>query len=124
MVGSTGIEGVASAHSAAVKGVGMRRTVLVITLTSALCAGIAWSGSAGAVPADACSLTTHCYAVIRWHPTPSLHGIKEYNLTNCLNGTAPNFANSEEWIGNNDVAWGSASLTWVEEGIKDGGGVN
>ena len=64
--------------------------------------------------------TSHCYSVAEWSPSPSLHGVSEYLQTFCLNGTAPNFATSEYWIGtDNDTT----QSYWIEQGIIDGGDI-
>jgi hypothetical protein len=74
-----------------------------------------WIVAAGALPAQACSLSSHCHAVALQNNMATNHGMFGIVNAACLhNDNDGNFANQEMWDASSD------GNSWEEVGLKSG----
>jgi hypothetical protein len=92
------------------------RWKILATAVSALSAVVL----APASPAHAATCSpSHCYAVVEWNRSTTLHGLSEVLNVSCLTTANPssNFVTEEMWLGTGSSSTGQY---WVEEGMAYG----
>jgi hypothetical protein len=89
-----------------------RRTAIILALALP---ALGWLITAGAVPAQACNTTSHCYAAAISNDTTANHGMYGNITSSCLyNSNDGNFVTQEIW----DTS--SGATDWDEVGLIGG----